>query len=196
MEVEQSSGPEEHHGEEPWRGEKKGKVVCGACWLYIPSFQPPLSSLWACIHWAHLRRRLPPTFVPGRREGFGAAGCQVHPGAGAAGRPQRLCPSARRGGRSWWPVAGEGLWNKACQELQPPLLFSPGRRLKVEGVPTFRWTLEASSSPWSPCPHSARDPLPSGPSSFSALQLCLDYWLPCTVCQAGTSVSHKTQHSM
>ena len=131
MEVEQSSGPEEHHGEEPWRGEKKGKVVCGACWLYIPSFQPPLSSLWACIHWAHLRRRLPPTFVPGRREGFGAAGCQVHPGAGAAGRPQRLCPSARRGGRSWWPVAGEGLGNKACQELQPPLLFSPGRRLKV-----------------------------------------------------------------
>lgn len=101
----------------PGEGRKKSKVVVSSPGALLAFLRGPHTPSHYC---AHPRRRLPPTSVPGRHAGFGAAGCQARPGAGAAGRPQRLCPSARRGGRSWWPVVGGGLGNKAHQKLQPP----------------------------------------------------------------------------
>lgn len=164
--------------------------------LALHTLFPAPTLLSACIDWAHLRRRLPPTFVPGRRRRIWGSWLPSSSWSGSSRKAtETVPPSARRGGRSWWPVVGEGLGNKARQELQLHSCSAQGGGW-CGRCTHFSLDTGAPSSPWSPCPHSARDPLPSGPSSFSALQLCLDYWLPCTVCQAGTSVSHKTQHSM
>lgn len=101
----------------PGEGREDSKLMVSSAGALLAFFLGPHAPGHYC---AHPRCMLPPTSVPGRRAGFGAAGCQARPGVGAAGRPQRLCPSARRGGRSWWPVVGGGLGNKAHQELHPP----------------------------------------------------------------------------
>lgn len=66
-----------------------------------------------------------------------------------------------------------------------------GRRLKMEGVPTFRWTLEVSSPPWSLCPHSHKTPSPLWSLIILPLSsLCLEYWPCLLVYRAETPVSH------
>lgn len=110
-------------GGRPWsegleKGKRKSKVIGAALGLWKPLTYPlSLGPGSPCHFCAHPRCRLPPTFDQGRRAGFGAAGCRVPPGAGAAGRPPRLCPSARRGERSWWPAVSGILGNKAHQRL-------------------------------------------------------------------------------
>jgi hypothetical protein len=111
----------------PACGERKSESLQAA----FPSPLLPFLCKWAWVHsCAHLRHRLPPAFVPGKHAGLEAAGCQVHHEVVAAGRPQRLCPSARRGGKSWWPVAGGGLRNKAHQKCLSLLWASPGSSME------------------------------------------------------------------
>lgn len=148
----------------PGEGRRKSKVVVSSPGALLAFLRGPHTPSHYC---AHPRHRLPPTSVPGRHAGFGAAGCRARPGAGAAGRPQRLCPSARRGGRSWWPVVGGGLGNKAHQKLQPP--SCPAQRSSWEEagdgrcicflLPS-RGILRVSPLPWSLCPHSQERPSP------------------------------------